>query len=106
MKKLFLLLLFAINGFSVYSHCFNGDLFPSTNVTVTCGGSGWSIPNAWPGEYSNINVVAGNQYTFSSSVSTDFITISNSAGNSSFQTGVGSVSYTPSFTGTLRFYRH
>jgi hypothetical protein len=106
MKKLLFFLIMTLSTFYANSQCFNGDLFPSTNVTVTCGGSGWSISNAWPGEYSNINVVAGNQYTFSSSVSTDFITISNSAGNSSLQTGVGSVSYTPSFTGTLRFYRH
>ncbi len=106
MKKLFLLLLFAINGFSVYSQCFNGVLFPSGAATLLCGTAGWSIPNAWPGEYSNVNVVAGNQYTFTSSVGTDFITISNAAGTSSLQTGVGSVSYTPGFTGTVRFYRH
>ncbi|MBK7428514.1 MAG: hypothetical protein IPI60_16610 [Saprospiraceae bacterium] len=106
MKKLLFLFILTLSTLKGYSQCFNGVLYPSGNVSVTCGGSGWSIIDAWPGEYSNINVVAGNQYNFSSAVSSDFITISNSSGNSSLQTGVGSVTYTPSFTGIVRFYRH
>lgn len=106
MKKLLFLFILTLSTLKGYSQCFNGVLYPSGNVSVTCGGSGWSIIDAWPGEYSNINVVAGTQYTFSSAVSSDFITISNSSGNSSLQTGVGSVTYTPSFTGIVRFYRH
>lgn len=106
MKKLLFLLIIILSSFEIHAQCFNGGQYPPLPVTITCGGPGWSINDAWPGEFTIVNVVAGTQYTFSSSVSTDFITISNASGNTSLQTGVGSVTYTPNFTGTVRFYRH
>jgi hypothetical protein len=82
-------------------------LWPSTTYTPNCNG----VPNtitveAWTGEYSNVNVVSGEQYTFRSSVSTDYITISNNTATIILASGTTPVVWVSNITGVIRFYRH
>jgi hypothetical protein len=82
-------------------------LYPSSTFTPTCTGANQTITSCgYRGEYSNVNVVTGNTYTFSSSITTDFITIGNAAGTASYTTGTGSVTWTATVTGVVRFYTH
>ncbi len=53
-----------------------------------------------------MNVTSGNIYTFTSSVATDFITISNAAGTTVLASGTTPVSWTANTTGVVRFYTH
>ena len=81
---------------------------PSTTQTITiCNGNYQTFAsNCFNGEYSRVNVVNGNIYSFKSSKSADFITISNDNGSVSFATGNGIVRWTATFTGIIRFYTH
>ncbi len=67
------------------------------NVVTTAG---------WTGEYSLINVTAGQTYTFSSSIATDFITISDAAGTTSYAAAVSPLTWESTLTGQIRFYTH
>lgn len=58
----------------------------------------------WRGEYSMVSVTSGKTYTFSSSSSTDKITIGDSLGVVELTSGIGSVEWTPDFDGEIRFY--
>jgi len=60
----------------------------------------------WRGEYSKVRVTAGTEYTFSSSESSDFITISDELGVVALASGEGSVVWTADFDGVVRFYTH
>jgi hypothetical protein len=53
-----------------------------------------------------VSVTNGTAYTFSSSVSSDFITLANYSGTTVLATGTGSVSYTPTSATIIRFYTH
>ncbi|HEX8516197.1 MAG TPA: T9SS type A sorting domain-containing protein [Bacteroidia bacterium] len=84
----------------------NGQ-WPSGTFTPSCSGSNQNITTSgFASEYSMVNVVSGNTYTFSSSVGTDFITIANGAGTVSYTTGTGSVTWVATVTGAIRFYTH
>lgn len=61
---------------------------------------------SWTGEYSIVHLTAGVEYTFSSSVSTDFITISDEDGTTTLASGVSPVIWTPGTSGAYRFYTH
>lgn len=95
---------------NVFSFCNSADygLFPTATFTPTCSGSTEIIAtNAWASEYSNVNVIANKQYTFSSSVSTDFITITNQAGTEVIVSGQSPLNwYTNTFNGVVRYYIH
>lgn len=52
---------------------------------------------AWTGEYSVLSGAGANTYTFSSSVATDFITITDDATNTAIAWGVSPLSYTFAF---------
>lgn len=89
--------------------CLTGDLFPAATYTVTgaCDGTPYLIVNnAYAGEYSNINVLAINTYTFTSSIATDYLTVSSADGLTPFAVGTGSVNYTPTADGVIRVYIH
>lgn len=94
--------------------CLNGTLYPQNAYTpAVCDGTTVNIVtvfngegDSWAGEYSNINVVTTNQYTFSSSVETDYITIASADGLTVFAVGTGSVNYTPTADGVVRVYFH
>lgn len=114
MKKI-TLLLFAL-GFTSFisAQCLtsvNGQ-YPSgsydPSVSGTCDGlTVNSITTCGFGsEYSVVTVVSGQPYTFSSSFATDLITISADNGATAAIYGVGSVSWTATISGDVRFYTH
>ncbi len=82
-------------------------LYPAATFAPTCTGAFETITTCGFGsEYSNVNVVNGNSYTFSSSVATDYITISDAAGTVSYVAGTTPVNWTATYTGVARFYTH
>lgn len=89
--------------------CLTANLYPADPLTVdTCDGvsTNVTIDDAWAGEYSNVQVYAANTYTFSTSVPTDYITLSSADGSTALAVGAGSVVYTPTANGLIRFYIH
>jgi len=62
--------------------------------------------DGYAGEYSLVNVTAGLTYEFSSSLSSDFITISDAEGTAALAYGVTPVTYTPTVDAVVRFYTH
>lgn len=84
----------------------NGQ-YPSATATPTCNGSPFAVTTAaWTGEYSVVSLTAGTAYTFASSVATHLVTIGDSTGTTVLAAGIGSVTYTPTTSGTVRFYTH
>ncbi|WP_291115802.1 T9SS type A sorting domain-containing protein [Flavobacterium sp. UBA6135] len=88
---------------ATYGQWPSGPITPATCDGVTVNEV---TPEGWAGEYSRINVVSGQTYTFSSSVSSDFITIGNADGTTVFASGTGSVTWVSTVTGQIRFYTH
>ncbi|WP_284652217.1 T9SS type A sorting domain-containing protein [Flavobacterium terrisoli] len=90
--------------------CINGGLYPNATLTpTTCDGSTLNVltTDSWAGEYSNIEVFSANTYTFSSSVATDYITITSADGLTALAVGTGSITgFTPAANGIVRFYFH
>jgi hypothetical protein len=85
----------------------NTSLWPSSAFTPSCTGSAESITSSgYATEYSQVNVITGYIYTFTSSITTDFLTIGNTAGSISYAYGVTPVVWTASFTGTVNFYNN
>ena len=81
--------------------------WPATTFTPSCTGTAEVIAaDAWTGEYSKVQLTAGQEYTFSSSVATDFITISNEDGTTAYMFGTSSVTGTATVNETVRFYLH
>lgn len=70
----------------------------TTSNSITTGG--------YAGEFSAVNVVAGNTYQFISSNATDKVTISADGGVTAAAYGVASVTWTATTTGVARFYTH
>ena len=83
-------------------------LFPSDTISPSCSGLDEEITSStWAGEYTNINVTTGKQYTFSSSVATDFITITNAAGTVVHASGVTPLKwYSGNSSGVIRYFIH
>ncbi|NUO03048.1 MAG: fibronectin type III domain-containing protein [Saprospiraceae bacterium] len=82
-------------------------LYPSSTYTPVCNGIAGTITGlGYAGEYSNVSVTSGTAYTFSSSISGDYITIAGSTGSPVYTTGTGSATWTSTVTGTVRFYTH
>ncbi|WP_052480521.1 fibronectin type III domain-containing protein [Chryseobacterium sp. StRB126] len=83
-------------------------LYPDAAFTPSCTGSAETITSsAFAGQYSNVNITANQQYVFSSSVGTDFITITNSAGTSVLASGPTPLSWSSGTnTGGIRYYLH
>ena len=81
--------------------------FPAATFEPACTGLPEVIvANAWTGEYSKVAVSAGMQYTFSSSVSGDLVTIADKNGSTVYSYGASSVTWTAATTDTVRFYLH
>lgn len=83
-------------------------LFPSETFTPNCSGQTEQIvTNAWAGEYTNVNIVANKQYTFTSSVATDYITITNTNGTAVLASGVTPLVWNSATTsGVIRYFFH
>ncbi|MCW5907365.1 MAG: HYR domain-containing protein [Chitinophagales bacterium] len=90
---------------TVVAQCIGTFQFPSGTVTPSLPGTTEITTCTWPGDYTVITLTAGYTYTFSSTVSTDYITVTNGA-NSPLATGTGSVTYTPSATADYRVHWH
>jgi hypothetical protein len=108
---LFIALTFGFIGLNSFSQCLTDEFgqYPAAiYIPTICDGSTPNeiAANCWTGEYSVVALLAGNSYTFSSSLATDLVTISDEAGVASVAFAVGSVSYTPTVTGNYRFYLH
>ena len=87
--------------------CLSGTLWPSSTFTPSCTGSNETIrTDCYAGEYSLVSVTNGTSYTFSSSNSSDFITIANSAGTSVLAYGTSPVTWTATSSTNVRFYTH
>ncbi|MBA5628628.1 GEVED domain-containing protein [Moheibacter lacus] len=83
------------------------DQWPSSTFVPSCSGVVEVITTAgWAGEYSKVQVTAGTEYIFSSSVATDFITIADEDEDIAFATGTGSVTWTSPVDQVIRFYTH
>lgn len=90
-------------------YCLTGSLFPEEVYTPeVCDGVTENIivNNAWAGEYSVVSVVAGEPYTFKSSVATDLITISSDGGATAVAYGITPVTWVADVTGEINFYIH
>lgn len=83
----------------------NGQ-FPSTTFTPSCIGTPEDITNGWAGEYSKVNLTNGEEYVFTSSKSTDWITISDENGTVAYAYGLTPLTWTATGTATYRFYTH
>lgn len=82
-------------------------LNPSQLFVPTCSGYFESVLiSGQSGQYSNVQLTAGNTYIFSSSVDTDFITIGNEDGTIVLASGTGPVTYTTEENQIVRFYTH
>ena len=91
-------------------YCLIGNQYPTgaAYTPMTCDGI---TPNeittgGWAGEYSLVNVVAGETYKFLSSNANDFITIGDTAGANMLAAGVTPVTWVSNITGSVRFYNH
>ncbi|MNY01942.1 Receptor L domain protein [compost metagenome] len=81
--------------------------WPSATFAPACTGTGEVIAtDTWTGEYSKVNVTAGFQYTFSSSVVTDYVTISDENGNTVNTHGDSPLTWIAPANATVRFYLH
>lgn len=83
-------------------------LYPNATFTPACTGNTEQIvTNAWAGEYTNVNILSDKQYTFTSSVATDFITITNNTGTTVLASGVTPLVWNSNTTsGVIRYYFH
>ena len=83
-------------------------LYPTATFTPTCNSIDPNViaTNSWAGEYSNVNVTAGETYTFASSNPTDYITISTDDGVTFSAFGVTPITWTSDVTGVIRYYFH
>ena len=76
------------------------------SVTVFTGAPSVISTNCFAGEYSEVNVTSGTAYNFSSSLATDYITISADGGLTSVAFGISNVTWVSTLTGIIRFYTH
>ncbi len=81
-------------------------LYPNATFTPACTGTAEQIAtDCWAGEYSNVNVSTNRQYTFTSSVASDYISITNTAGTSVLASGLTPLSWASGATsGVVRFH--
>ncbi|MBC8882920.1 fibronectin type III domain-containing protein [Flavobacterium piscinae] len=83
-------------------------LYPLATFTPACTGTNETIViNAYAGEYSNVNIIANIQYTFTSSVATDFITITNADASIIYASGTTPLIWnSETNAGVIRYYFH
>ena len=86
----------------------NTTQYPSSTVTPVCNGSVETITSAgYATEYSIVSVTSGTPYIFSTDIATDYLTIANTSGGTPiYAAGTTPVSWTASFTGTVRVYNN
>lgn len=111
-KNLFCILtLFLFAGFAMAQEggCLNAinGQYPSGVYQPECSGIPESIvTTAWSGEYSKVQLTEGVEYQFSSSIPTDFLTISDENGQNVLIYGTTPLTYTADSNRIIRFYTH
>jgi hypothetical protein len=96
-----------LTGGVVKAQCLTGNDSGFPAFTPTCAGAIETVSStSSAGVYNTVNLTAGSIYTFRSSVGTDYITISNSAGSAAVASGFTPVSFSPTSSGVYRFYLH
>lgn len=114
MKRVLLVLIaftFGLMATNSFGQCLTADYpqWPEINyLPEVCDDATENIiaENCWTSEYSMVGLIAGTSYTFSSSIATDIVTISDEAGATALTFGTGTTSYTPTISGFYRFYLH
>jgi hypothetical protein len=88
--------------------CTFGGMWPEKPFTPACTDSPESIDGqCYAGEYSMVMLSANKTYEFTSSVSSDWITLTDEAGTTVIDFGAGPLSYTTGAAPeTIRFYSH
>ncbi len=88
--------------------CATGPMWPQTTFVPSCTGGPEAIDgDCWAGEYSSVVLQPNTEYTFSSSVEGDWLTLTNATGASVYDYGFGPISYFTGFQAeTVRFYSH
>ena len=88
--------------------CTDGGMWPEETFVPTCSGAAESIAgDCWAGEYSEVVLLPNTEYTFTSSIEGDWITLTNASGASVYDYGFGPISYITGFQGeNVRFYSH
>ncbi len=84
-------------------------LYPSATFTPSnCDGFSPNVITTlgYASEYSNVNVTSGQTYVFSSSVATDFVTISTDDGVTATAYGTTPLTWVSTVSGPVRFYIH
>jgi endogenous inhibitor of DNA gyrase (YacG/DUF329 family) len=103
---LFFSIAFMLISLKNFGQCNPGSYqWPGSTFTPACSGSNENIAtDAWAdGEYAVVSVISGNTYTFSSSVGTDYLTITNSTGGTVYTNGITPEIWTATYSGTVRF---
>lgn len=81
--------------------------YPETTFVPQCIGQDELITgSAVAADYSMVQVTNGKEYTFTSSSTSDYITIGNQEGTEVLGTGTESVQWVADFDGEVRFYTH
>ncbi len=109
MKQIFTFILLLAISFQLQAQCTNapGGQFPNYNYVPTCIGTPAPISEFCSNDnFSVVTLESGKAYAFSSSVVSDYITITDGGGGTVLASGTGPVSYTPTSTGNFRFYSH
>lgn len=83
-------------------------LYPALTFTPSCTGTAELIANnAYAGEYTNVNLLANKQYNFSSSISTDFITITDATNTILLANGITPVVWSSNtYSGIVKYFIH
>ncbi len=86
---------------SSYGQCIQGSAFGTQTLSASVGGSA-TIGCNFAGEYGTWNgAVTGNTYTFTSTVGTDYLTISTAPGGPGIAFGTQPLVWTSTITGTI-----
>ncbi|MBL7706478.1 MAG: fibronectin type III domain-containing protein [Taibaiella sp.] len=90
------------------AQCLTGTQYPSNTITPVCNGVTFTqiAPNNYAGEYAVVTVTSGETYQFTSSIATDYITISTNGGTSAAAHGVQPLTWVATTTGDVRVYFH
>jgi len=83
-------------------------LVPASTFVPACSGINEQITAiAWASEYSNVSVISNREYTFTSSVATDYVTITNANATTIYASGTTPLVWqSGSNSGVIRYYLH
>ncbi|MFT3795963.1 T9SS type A sorting domain-containing protein [Flavobacterium sp.] len=103
--------LFTATSLSLNAQCLTAEFgqYPGTTFTpAECDGTLVNMITdlGYASEYSVLTVTLGQTYVFSSSIETDFITISADDGVTSAASGVSPLTWVSTIEGEVRFYTH